>query len=550
MQPTESLSVPRRVLDVEDYIDIARRHRGWVFGPFLFTVVAAVVGIYFWPDSYESRAVIRILPQQVPINMVQPAVNQDMGDRISAMSQSILSRAQLTGIINSLGLYPRERSRMPIEDLVEEMRTKKIQIYPVNSISSGNQQKAVPAFVIQFSYENRLLAQKVVQELVSKFLDESVRNRSNATFQTTQFLRDQADQARKELDDIENRLTTFRVQNNGRLPDQVDGNLRSLQALQATMAYLTSSVNRAQQEKMQLESSLRITRDQHLLVSKEPQEQAVIQQKSDRIAEFDRDILSLENQLAVFRQRYTEKNPDVQSLRDRLAVARKRREVVLQDEAADKKDPGPPPVNQALVREARDLSVQVQRTESAIAAKQVEIEQYDKDLKRTNEAVNAYQSRIESIPLGEKQYGDLLRDREMAKGKYMQLDANLAKAQIAQDMEGRKQGENLDLLDPPSLPQKPVEPNRPMVISIGAGIGLLLGVVLAGAREMKDGSLKNLKDVRAYTQLPILGSVPLLENDFVVRRRKRLAWLGWTTTCLAAAVTMSGAVIYYYVTRT
>ena len=71
-----------------------------------------------------------------------------------------------------------------------------------------------------------------------------------------------------------------------------------------------------------------------------------------------------------------------------------------------------------------------------------------------------------------------------------------------------------------------------------------LGLVIAGAREMKDTSLKNLKDVRAYTQMAILGSVPLLENDFVVRRRRRMAWLGWTTACLAAAVVMSGSVVY------
>ena len=43
---------------------------------------------------------------------------------------------------------------------------------------------------------------------------------------------------------------------------------------------------------------------------------------------------------------------------------------------------------------------------------------------------------------------------------------------------------------------------------------------------MKDTSLKNLKDVRAYTQMSILGSIPLLENDFVVRRRKRLCLAG------------------------
>jgi hypothetical protein len=75
-------------------------------------------------------------------------------------------------------------------------------------------------------------------------------------------------------------------------------------------------------------------------------------------------------------------------------------------------------------------------------------------------------------------------------------------------------------------------------------------LVIAAAREAKDTSLKNLKDVRAYTQLAILGSVPLLENDFVVRRRSRIAWLGWTTACLLAAITMAGSVAYYYATKT
>lgn len=99
------------------------------------------------------------------------------------------------------------------------------------------------------------------------------------------------------------------------------------------------------------------------------------------------------------------------------------------------------------------------------------------------------------------------------------------------------------------MPTDPTEPKRPIVIAIGAAIGLLLGITIAGAREMKDTSLKNLKDVRAYTQMSVLGSIPLLENDFVVRRRRRLAWLGWTTACLVAVVVMVGAIVYYESSR-
>src|SRR5579863_7657460 len=172
MQPTEGFGVQRRMLDVEDYIDIVRRHKGWIFGPFLFTLVASVVGVYLYPDSYVSQAVVKIVPQQVPQNMVQNAINQQMSDRINSMAQEILSRTVLTTIINTFGLYPRERSREPIEDVIEQMK-KKIEILPVAGTATGPDR--FPAFGVQFSYENRYLAQRVVQDIVSRFIDANIR---------------------------------------------------------------------------------------------------------------------------------------------------------------------------------------------------------------------------------------------------------------------------------------------------------------------------------------------------------------------------------------
>lgn len=564
MQPTESFSVARRPLDVEDYIDIVRRHKGWIFGPFLLTVVASVVGVYLWPDSYVSEAAIRIQPQQVPQNMVQAAVNQEMVERINSMSQQIRSRTQLTTIINTFGLYPKERAKYPIEDVIEQMN-KKIEVLPMGT--QAGQGRPFPAFMVRFTYENRYLAQRVVQDLVTKFIDEHTRSRSAASFQTTQFLKDQSELAKKELDQIETQLTEFRMRNNGRLPDQVTSNMQQLQALQATVTYLANAISRSQQEKLQLESSLQIFKDNAAALMKEPPPptaQVTIQQqqKNERLAEVEREIQTWENQLSIFRKQYKDSFPDVQIAMNRLAVAKQRRETVLKEikdeddakkkeEAANKKEAGPvvPQVNQQTQRELRDLDANVRRTQSAIEAKDVEIAEFNQQLKRANDQIKAYQARIETVPLGERQYGDLLRERDLAKEKYMKLDETLGRAQIAQEMEGRKQGETLELLDAANLPMNPTEPKRPLIISIGAGLGLLLGIVIAGAREMKDTSVKNLKDVRAYTQMAILGSIPLLENDFVVRRRRRLAWLGWTTACLASAVVIAASIIYYYVTR-
>jgi len=566
MQPTEGVSISRRALDVEDYIDIVRRHKGWIFGPFLFTVVASVVGVYLWPDSYISQAVVKIVPQQVPTNMVQSSINQEMNDRINSMSQTILSRTVLTTIINTFSLYQKERGRYPIEDVIEEMK-KNIQIVPVQSVAGGTQ-RTVPAFAVQFSYENRILAQRVVQDIVGRFIDENIRNRSNATFQTTAFLKDQVDQAHKELDDIESKLTDFRVQNNGRLPDQVDSNMRQMQALQANLTYLANAISRSQAEKLQMETNVRIYKDQIAALSKEPtpedvaQQQQQQQQKSERLLEVDREIQGWENQISVLRQHYKDTHPDVQIAIGRLAGARTRREQIIKDEAAEKAEntakasaekkeavARPPVVNLQLQRELRDLDGNVRRLESAIQAKDLEVTEYTAQMKQSNDAIKNYQGRIETVPVGDRQYTDILREREMAKEKYTKLEETLGRAQISQEMESRKQGETLELLDPASLPQNPAEPKRPIVISLGAALGLLLGVAIAGVREMKDTSLKNLKDVRAYTQMSILGSIPLLENDFVVRRRRRLSWLGWTTACLASAVTIAGSIVYYYVSK-
>lgn len=545
MQPTEGFSIQRRSLDVEDYIDIVRRHKGWIFGPFLFTLVASVVGVYLYPDTYVSEGVIKIVPQQVPPNMVQPAVNSEMSDRIFAMAQNIESRTVLTSVINTFGLYKKETSKMPTEDVIEQIMKNAIHITPVASMGGTGRQ--VPAFTVTFSYEDRHLAQKVVEDLVSKFIDEYNSNSSNQSVLSTQFFKDQADNARKELDGIENRLTDFKVKNNGRLPDQIETNRQQLNTLQTNATFYSASFDRASADKVQLESQLSIYRDRMAALTRESKEvAAAAPQKSQALLEADREVEGLQSQLRELKQVYQDTFPDVVLAKTRLANAQKKRDEVAKSEDEAKKSAPARVANPQAQREILDLNERIRQTQSSIEAKQIEIEGFSKDLKRSNDLINQYQARIATIPLGTKEYDDLERDREMAKLKYQEMDAKLAHAQTAADMESRQQGETLAILDAASLPTQVSEPKRPLVISVGAALGLLLGIVIAGAREMKDTSLKNLKDVRAYTQMAILGSIPLLENDFVVRRRRRLAWLGWTTACLAAVVVVSGSIVYYY----
>jgi succinoglycan biosynthesis transport protein ExoP len=563
MQPTEGMSISRRALDVEDYIDIVRRHKGWIFGPFLLTLVVSVVGVYMWPDSYTSREIIRIVPQQVPEQMVQAAVNQQMEQRLGSMAQTILSRATLTTIINTFGLYAKERTQRPTEDLVEDMKNDKIKITPVQALAGGGEHRGVGAFSIEFRYYDRYQAQKVVSDLGTRFIDESIRNRGNATYQTTQFMKEEMESAKKELDEIEVKLQAFQTEHNGNLPDQTDSNLRQMQSLQTQLSIIGSQISRDGQDRLQIQSQIQILKDGQSAVAKEQpieQQTQAFREKNDKLAEAERDVKNTQLRLELLLQHYKEDWPDVKTARGQLLIAKQRRDELLKEDTDSKKAetapatataaaPAPKAQDPLKTRELRDYDARIRTLQTQIEAKDLEIAAFNKEMARVNEQIRVYAGRVETVPAGAREYGDLLREKEIARAKYVDLDTKLQHSQIAQEMENRKQGETLELLDPASLPLIPTEPKRPMIISIGAALGLLLGVVIAGALEMKDTSLKNLKDVRAYTQMAILGSIPLLENDFVVRRRKRLAWLGWTTASLAAVLIMSGSIVYYYVTK-
>jgi hypothetical protein len=164
----------------------------------------------------------------------------------------------------------------------------------------------------------------------------------------------------------------------------------------------------------------------------------------------------------------------------------------------------------------------------------------------TRERIRVMQGRLEASPAAQQEYVQLMRDRKLVEERYNELATKANVSAMATDLENRKQSETLEILEQPIMPSDPYAPNRQLIILGGLFAGLAIGVALASGRELKDTSLKNLKDVRAYTKLTVLGSIPLLENDFIVRRRRRLGWLAWAASFLLGVLLMAGAVVYYY----
>jgi succinoglycan biosynthesis transport protein ExoP len=550
MQPQENVSITRRPLDVEDYIDVLRRHKSWIFGPTFLALVAATVVAFLWPDTFLSTGTIRVVPPQVPEMYVNSNLNNDLQGRFNSMIEGILNRTTLQSIISEFDLYKKDLRRMPLEDVIDNMRLHDVVIEPVQGVGQVNGRSQVAAFHIGFKYNNRLVAQKVAQKLIADIMLENQKETSDVSKETSQFLRQSWDAARDKLNEFENKLSTFRQNNLGKLPEQQQSNFNQMTAIQTQLLNLNTSMGRVTQEKLVLESQQRAYKDQLTQLKDPSASEQAAQQTNEKLQEKDREIAALDTLLTSVRERYKENFPDVQNLVAKLAAAKKQREDILKEEANKKPETVVArPANPMYLAKQSDLNSAIKRLQAYMDAKDLEMQDYRKQSDQFTAQLKEVQGRLAGMPVGLKEYDALARDRDLAKAEYERLDKSLNNSDLATRVIQNRQGERLELTEDASIPQTPTEPKRPVIILAGTGLGLILGLFLAGAREVKDTSLKNLKDVRAYTQLPILGSIPLLENDLIVRRRRRITWLAWATACLVGLVVMSSSVVYYYATK-
>ncbi|HTB20117.1 MAG TPA: Wzz/FepE/Etk N-terminal domain-containing protein [Bryobacteraceae bacterium] len=541
----------RRQLDLDDYADILRRSRGWILGPLLAALVVAVVVAFLWPDTYVSVATIRVAPPQVPESFVPANTNQDIQGRVNALVQLILNRATLTNIITTHGLYKRKLARMPLDDVIEDMKLNDIQVLAVRqSLNAGQREtQQYPAFEIRFAYSERFTAQKVTTDLVARFLEENVREVSQQTVSTTEFLQDRWEESKKKLDELEQRLSVFRAQNIGRLPEEQQNNYQQLAALQTAKLNLNMSINRVNQERLLYENQLRIYRDQVTSLKDMNAPEQTAKLSDDELTGKDHEIAQYEDSLATARERYKENHPDVQRLVNLLASAQSQRKAILQQQPGKTDNPAPRPASVQFLREQRELDAESERTKGLILAKGVEMEDYRKQSSQLDATIRNYEARIQSTPVGIREYDELIRDRDLAKRDYEDLDGRVNSSARSTALQNRQQGERLEQLDPPSLPQTPARPKRLLMVSVGCSLGLLLGLCLAGFEEMRNRALRNVKDVNAYSELPVLGNIPLFEKQSVVRRRKRRVWLAWSAGSLAGVAIMSTSIAHYYLTR-
>lgn len=548
MLPSQGyVSISRRPPDVEDYIDIVRRHRAWIVGPAFAGLVIAVVVAFLWPDTFVSHAVLRITPPQIPESLVPSNLNTLMVERIGQMQQDIMSQGSLSDLITKYDLYKEDRSKKPLQDIIDQMRNSDVK---VTTIDRGNR---FAAFQISFSYSDRLKAKAVVDELVGKFTERTVKSRRQQANTTTNFLSEELRNAKAELDRLGAALSAFKMKNAGRLPEQVTQNAQALQALEAQLGAINDGLNRDAQDKMMLDTSLQNLSNQanSLQTTVTVEEPGAAAVKNERLMQLNRAILEMETRLAGLREVYKDDYPEVRNFKAQLELVRRQRDDLekqekLEEAKVDSKPKLRKITNPQAVRELDSIKQQIESLKTRKHILEMDMEEKVKSQAQINKLMQVYQSRIESSPLSEQRYAELIRDEAFARQRYEEFNKKESVSALADKADEKNVGEILEVLDPASTPLIPSYPNRWMIVGMGLGAGFTLGLFITGAQEVKDTSLKNLKDVRAYTNLAVLSSIPLLENALIVRRKRRLAWLAWSAAVILGIVAMSSSMYYYY----
>jgi succinoglycan biosynthesis transport protein ExoP len=545
------ISVTRRPPDIEDYIDMLRRYRSWLIGPMFLGLVVAVVVAFMWPDTYVSTAVMRITPQTISDRLVPTIANMQMQQRLQQMQQEILSRDSLTELIRrpSLDLYRKERDRYPMEDVIQDMKNKYIRL--TTEVGRGG----ASAFTISFSYPDRFKAQAVVRELVTKFTEQNVRvQHDNATL-TSDFLGSEMKQAKDRMEGLEQGIMKFKLENMGRLPEQFQANVAQLNTYQMMVNQANESISRLQQQKLQLETNLQNNNTNINYYNSLLEEQTTVggsaQVRNERLNQLNQRIMNLQSEIAALTEQLTPNHPTIKRAQASLTnLEKQRQEAEKEDLERQAAAPAAGPVikrsvNQQVFKTIQDLAASNNVLKTEMQNLNIQMDEKLKQIQELGRTIATYQSRVEGSPQLEGQYIAITRDLSMAKQSYEEMHRKSELSETAKDLEEHKAGENLEVLETASAPQTPSEPNRPQWAAMGAGMGLMLGIVLAGAKEMKNTSLKNLKDVRAYTNLPVLSSIPLLENALLVRRKRRLLWLAWSSAIIFGSIAMSAAAYYH-----
>jgi polysaccharide chain length determinant protein (PEP-CTERM system associated) len=485
------------------------------------TILAGVV-VRVLPPIYDAEALVLLESQRIPHDFVPPTtVGADLWERLSTLDQRVLSHTQLLSLIETFGLYRQEVKKLNQEQLVERMR-KDIQIELEPGLGSS---KRPPAFRVRYSGPNPDQVAQVANRLAYLFIEQDLRERSVEAVGTAEFLESQLETARQQLETQESKLSRYKGEHNGELPEQEGALLGTLSRLEAQLQANEEAIRQAQQDKFFTRNTL----DQ---ATASADDLRALMQRPDPTLGSDagalanlgspaaRAVQEMRAHLIELQQRYTENHPELVKTKEAL----RQLELVERDQEAQRAsesettngkgtqprtDAGPKrnaalaPLLEPELRRRQDQVGQLQTQLKALNSRVTGLQSSQEHL---SQAIAAAELQIQKLPIREQEIAALVRDYEITKANYQSLLRKKMDADLAMEMEKRQKSEKFVLLDAARVPTEPVKPKVLVLSLLGSGVGLILGVGTGLLRELKKNVL--LGEWELPKELEVLGRVP------------------------------------------
>jgi protein tyrosine kinase modulator len=454
------------------------------------------------PDIYRSTATVLVEPQRVAEAVVRPLSEpsvrsfwtNELETRLHTISQEILSRARLEELITRLSLYPALR-QASVEAAIEQMR-RDIKIEP-REVGQSGVWGATIAFTLSYRGTDPRTVAAVTNALASSYVEENLRIRGWQTTSTTEFLGAQLAAAKARLDEQERRIREFKQRHGGELPER----FAILERL-STLVRLNSDSQLGAMER-------------RAALGKQVGELELSTGGADTPAAR---LARLKLELVNLSERFTDKYPEVMRVKGEIAAL----ERGLAEPGPDGR-PGAPvdPTLRGLTQMLGELDTQTK----ALKAEE----------QRLRREIATYQQGLQNAPEREQQLQALSRDYEAAKELHASFVKRHEDALLAERMEQQK-GDQFRILDSAIPSRQPAGPNRRLLVLYGLmlALGMAAGVVVLAERI--DTSFRALDDLRSFTKVPVLASIPHIASTAETARLARRRWLATASIMLVLAL--------------
>lgn len=474
---------------LQDYLQMVQRRWRYILYPAVVIFMISLVVAFSLPAKYRSTATILIEEQEIPRDLVRSTITSYAAQQVQVISQRIMTVDNVVQIADKFDLFKQEDgTKIPSTEQVRMFgQSMNMDLVSADVIDprSGRPTEATIAFTLSFESPNPSTAQKVTNELVTFYLNENLRSRAVKAQSTAQFLTAEADQLNQELVEIESKLAEFKEQNKGSLPELAQYNLSTLDRSERELINIAENIKEYERRKIELSA-------ERAQIS--PSAPSVLP-NGELVLNDAEHLKSLRSEYELKNSQYKETHPDIVRLKREIAELEKTVGTTLSATSQQANNP-----TYVLI------DTQIKGIESDVRglyAKRAKLEQ----------KIEEYRVLILRAPQVEKEYQALQRDYESARLKYREIKAKQREAGLAESLEQERKGERFSLVEPATLPLKPVSPNRPAIVLLGFILAGAAGLGLALVLEAVDPGVRGERAVEQVIGQPLMAVIPYLETD-------------------------------------